>query len=76
MVKERFDVVLIDVCVPHHVDELTWIQSSHFSYPTGKERVACDVERDPQSNITASLVEQTTQSIICDIKLEQDMTWR
>jgi hypothetical protein len=54
-------VVLVDVHICHHMDQLSALQSSYLGNQTGQEGVTGYVERNAQSHVATALVEDAVQ---------------
>ena len=50
------EMIFVEMRVSQSVNELTWLKTSHLRDHHAKQCVACDIERNAQENIGASLV--------------------
>jgi len=69
-------VVQVDVRVPERVDELTDFQSALLGNHVRQQRVAGDVERNTQEQVSASLVQLARQFPFAHVELEHHMAGR
>ena len=70
-------MILIDMGVSHHMNELSPLQPAYLSQHAGQHRIGCDVERHPQSYVTGSLVHLTRKPVLrVHIELGHQMTRR
>jgi hypothetical protein len=54
-------VVLVDVHIRHHMDQLSALQSSYLGNQAGQEGVTGYVEGNAQSHVATALVEDAVQ---------------
>jgi hypothetical protein len=52
------------------MDELSWAEATALGHQNRQHRVGSDIERNPQKEIGASLIELAAEPSIGDIKLE------
>ncbi len=69
-------MVGVQVAVPAGPDELARLQVADLCHHQRQQRVAGDVERYAQEDISRALIELTAQLAVCHIELEQRMTGR
>ena len=69
------EVVVVEVGITQRVNEYSRLQAAYLGHHLRQQRVGCDVERDAEKDVGASLVELTVQTTIGDVKLEKGMTW-
>ena len=69
------EVIVVQVGITQRVDENPRLQVAHLGHHVGQQCVGCDVERDAEKDVGASLGKLAVQTTIGDMKLEKGMTW-
>ena len=70
-------MVAVEVKVAEGVYELLWLEPRDVGGHQCEDRIGCNIERDAQKNVCASLVKLAAQgSALTDVKLEQGMARR
>src|SRR5207244_5804158 len=67
-------MIVVEMQVAKCVDEIARNEINNLGRHHGEQRVRGDVERHPEKQIGAALVELTTQFAILHVKLEENVT--
>jgi len=73
---KRFDVILVYVSVPYHMNEFSSLQSTNLSNHASQKRVTCYVKRYSKTHVGWSLIHLTRELAIRDVELSENMAWR
>lgn len=69
-------MVRVEVQIAEGVNELLWLEVANFGDHHGQEGVGRDVERYPEKNVGAALVQLATQFTVRDVELKKSMAGR
>src|SRR3989344_1949373 len=65
----RIKMIFVNMYIAKRVHELPDLASKNLRDDMREERITCDVERDAQENICASLVELERHTLVLDVHL-------
>ena len=71
---DLFEVVEVEMTIPPGPDEVADAQIGLLGDEVREQRVRGDVERDPEEDVGAALIELAGESAVRDVELEQRMT--
>ncbi len=70
------EVIQIDVCVSRSMDELSWFKSAYLGHHHSQKGIGCDIERNAEECVSASLIKLTGKLSVRHIELEKAVARR
>ena len=68
-------MVVVKMGIAQCVDKRSGFEVAYLRHHVGEQCIRCNIERDAEKDISASLVELTVQFPISDMELEKRMAW-
>lgn len=66
-------VIPVDMCVSQGVYEIAGLQSGHLCHHLEQQGIRCDIERNAEKRVRASLVQLKAKPSLSHVKLEKGM---